>query len=217
MKKADSLCPPRTLADGHAACLNRGGVIKSILVTGCWVNWLWQLIDMSGSLYITLQSHNPLSKESKSCRSISPRWTGWPTLNGVYQRCTSPCVRIHSPSPSPSVAILVFANASRKTSERHSSSAHTINSKANKLHVSRMHSLGSWAVHLIRPLTEKSSQFRANETWFKNNNNKKSTARRWHSVAVTGSFYICCNILFCVLKGFYWLEYSVSFQKHYLE
>lgn len=111
-EKKDSVCPLRTLADGHAACPIRGGVIKCILVTGCWVNWLWQLIDMSGSLYITLQSHNPLSKESKLCRSISLRWTGWPTLNGVYPCCISPCV--HSLSPSPCVAILVIANASRK-------------------------------------------------------------------------------------------------------
>lgn len=95
-----------------------GGVIKCILVTGCRVNWLWQLIDMSGSLYITLQSHNPLSKESKLCRSISPRWTGWPTLNGVYQRCTSPCVHIPSPSPSPSVAILVIAKAGKKKKKK---------------------------------------------------------------------------------------------------
>lgn len=149
-KKKDSLCPPRTLADGHAACLNRGGVIKCILVTGCWLNWLWQLIDMSGSLYITLQSHNPLSKESKLCRSISPRWTGWPTLNGVYQRCTSPCVHNHSPSPSHSVAILVIANASRKPPERCSSSACTINSQANKLRVSRMRNLRSWVGHADR-------------------------------------------------------------------
>lgn len=105
-----SLRPLRTLADGHAACLIRGGVIKCILVTGCWLNWLWQLIDTSGSPYITLQSHNPPSKESKLCRSIKPRWTGWPALNGVYPRCRSPRVRINSPSPSPCVAISLTAS-----------------------------------------------------------------------------------------------------------
>lgn len=129
-----------------------GEFIKCILVTGCRVNWLWQLIDMSGSLYITLQSHNPLSKESKLCRSISPRWTGWPTLNGVYQRCTSPRVHIPSPSPSPSVAILVIAKAGEKKKkpwERLSSSACAINSPAIKLPVSRTRSLRSWSVHLM--------------------------------------------------------------------
>lgn len=113
-KRKDSVCPPRTLADGHAACLIRGGVIKCISVTGCWVNWLWQLIDMSGSPYITLQSHNPLSKESKLCRSISLRWTGWPTFEWVYPRCISPCGHINSPSPSPCVATQVIAIAGRK-------------------------------------------------------------------------------------------------------
>lgn len=172
-KKKKSLCPLRTLADGHAACLIRGGVIKCILVTGCWLNWLWQLIDTSGSPYITLQSHNPPSKESKLCRSIKPRWTGWPALNGVYPRCRSPRVHVNSPSPSPCVAVPVAASTKPPKGTLHLHVRQLLG-PINSLRTHRAAQILS--PRLIRQPPEKSFIF------------ENTSQQLWLTVAVTGGF-----------------------------